>query len=586
MNVGWIIAANVRGNDLEILNGIDLGTVNIDGDLGRIWVGDRFVTSAVKNLVVGSMGVLAAETAGEAGVGSVTSIVLGPIDNLHVLGDFAGFLNVLGSQFGTIGNLGIGGALLGGSKENSGRILFSGGIENGRIGSIVGGGGLNSGRLEGASNGTSHITSLRVGGLVSGGVGVGSSVIFAPLIQALAIGGLAGGTGANSGNVSALDLQTLVVKQSVTGGTGASSGEILATVSVGSVRVLGELHGGVGARSGLIAVAGGSGGISALGGIFGGSGAASGRIEVAGAMGGVRVGAIVGGSGANSGTITIATSVQELNVVGIAQTDHSILGIQGGSGAGSGGVDVHGGLAHGFIGGDIVGGDSAVGASLVKSGYLIAHRIFNLGVHGSLKSGTNNGTGLALSGTIRSETTIGSLNITGSVIGSAKTAAIIAAPGDATGAAIGSLTIGGSATFAEILAGYGADATVAKPRGSATNSDARIGTVKIVGTMMSSSIIAGVDAGTDGLFGTADDIPIGGAGTTNAARAVSRIASIIVGGDVLAGTVPAGIEAQYLNSIRVQGRPFSLLPGVGTDVAPGRELKTGSQIRVFEVPRV
>ena len=130
------------------------------------------------------------------------------------------------------------------------------------------------------------------------------------------------------------------------------------------------------------------------------------------------------------------------------------------------------------------------------------------------------------------------------------------------------------------------DGTVARPRGTATNSDARIGVVTIRKDMASSSIIAGVSAGTDGLFGTADDIPIGGIGTGNAAGALSRIASIVVVGSVSAGTTSAGIEAQYLNSIRVAGRPFALGPKVGDDLATDKELAAGSKIFVFEVPVV
>ena len=201
-----------------------------------------------------------------------------------------------------------------------------------------------------------------------------------------------------------------------------------------------------------------------------------------------------------------------------------------------------------------------------------------------MESGLNAGTGLALSGTIRSETTIGSVRIHGSVIGNADVAAIIAAPGDTTGAAIRSWRIDGDVKFAEILGGYRVDGTVATPRGVAKNADARIGTVRVGGDLLSTSIIAGAVAGADGVFGTTDDFSIGGAGTINTAGAVSKIANIIIGGNVLAGGRSSGIEAQFVRSVSVHGTAFALTPGAGNDGAPGEELVPGSKIRVFEVP--
>ena len=580
VNVGAIFAAIVQPDVLEFINGIDLGIVTIDGDLGRIVAGDGFVTSAIKSLNVRTMGRLGTGTQGTGNL-SLTSLVLGPIDNLNVVGSFAGFLDVLGAQFGTIRNLNIGGALLGGSDANSGRILFSGRIDNGFISKIVGGTGANSGLLSGSDNGNSHITNVRVGGLVSGGSGENSGTISAPLIRSVTIGGLAGGSGRASGVVTAQTLDRVVVRRDVVGGSGESSGDIFASSSLGFARLLfGEVRGGAGLGSGLIGSAGTVGTVSVFGAIFGGAGEKSGRITAAGTIGTIRTGAIVGGSGVDSGTILGQGSVGSLSVFGK---------IIGGSANNTGGVSIVGTLVNGFIGDDILGGDSTAGTSLTKTGFVaVGSRIRSLTVNGDLVSGENGGTSLGLSGEIFGAF-IDFLHIRGSILGNEGTVASIGGFGDIRNAAIRSLRIDGDVRFAEIIAGYGSRTTadsVLHPRGIPINSDARIGNIRIGGDFASSSIVAGVDAGTDGLFGTVDDFPIGGTGTTNVAGAVSRIASIVIGGNILPGTISSGIEAQHVVAVSVNGISVPLTRGSGNDDEPGTELKSGSMIRVFEVPVV
>ena len=578
VNVGAISAAVDQGI-LQFANGIDLGTVTIDGDLGRIHVGDTTTTAAIHSLVVRSIGRFGTTTQGTGSGLDTLSRVLGPIDSLQVFGNFQGSMQVVGEQFGIIRYLQIDGALLGGSDAASGQIFFTGRIDNAQIGRIEGGAGANSGLLIGSSSTVfSKIGSLHVTGNVKGGGGSGSGVVSAPIIGTVRVAGVIGGAGGGSGQVSSTGvLDRIVVSGSVIGGDGDRSGEIFANNVLGTARILGEVRGGAGGSSGLIASNGRAGSVSVFGSIFGGGGTLSGGIVANGAISNVQTGAMVGGAGENSGLIRTGGNVHDLNIFG---------GVFGGTGAGSGGVDVGGKLVSGVIAGDVAGGDSKAGASLVKTGFVIAHRIGHLTVGGNLKSGRNGGTGLAMSGTIRSATTIDSLRIRGSVNGSAEVAAIIAAPGDTSGPAIGSLRIDGGARFAEILGGYGVNGTAASPRGTATNADAQIGTVSIGGDVLSTSIVAGAAAGTDGFFGTTDDFVIGGTGTVNAAGAVSRIASIVIGGNVLAGARSCGIEAQFVNSLSVGGSVIALTPGAGNDGAPGTELATGSKIRVFEVPVV
>ena len=580
VNVGWIIASLVNGEILQFVNGIDLNNVTIDGDLGKIWVGDTVATSAIKNLTVRSMGKLGTTTQGDDSANLDTvSLVLGPIDNLHVLGNFQTTLRVVGSQFGIIRNLQIDGALLGGPEDRSGEIAFTGRIGNAQIGRIVGGAGDMSGSLVGSLTTGARIGNLHVIGDVRGGAGAESGVVSAHALGTVRVGSLLGGAGASSGRVHSDTVDSIVVTRNITGGDGLDSGQIFADNALSSARVFGEIRGGNGQSSGLLGATVRIANAYVFGSIFGGEGVGSGGVRVDGAISQIQTGALVGGDGENSGAIRTGGNLFSLTING---------DVLGGSGNGSGGVDVNGKLTSALIRGDVEGGNSTASTALVKSGFITAHRLQSLTITGDLKAGADGGAGIASSGTIRSETTIGSIRIRGDVTGSENVAAIISAPGDTSGAAMQTLIIGGNAKFAEILGGYGANATAALPRGNAANADARIGTVSIGGDLQSTSIIAGVAAGPDGLFGTTDDFPLGGTSVTNAARSVSTIARIIIGGRVLGGSMSSGIEAQYVQSIAVRGSVFALQAGPGStqDGAPGRELVAGSKILVFEVPVV
>jgi hypothetical protein len=136
---------------------------------------------------------------------------------------------------------------------------------------------------------------------------------------------------------------------------------------------------------------------------------------------------------------------------------------------------------------------------------------------------------------------------------------------------IGTPTIGGSANLAEILAGYGGD-TSGDGRGNPLNADAQIGSVRIVGNLYETSIVAGAIPGGDGLFGK-DDAQIIALDRTNIQ---SKISSVIVGGQII-GTFPSddathfGMVAQHVVSVTVGGTvSLPLAPGPGTDGGFGR----------------
>jgi hypothetical protein len=129
------------------------------------------------------------------------------------------------------------------------------------------------------------------------------------------------------------------------------------------------------------------------------------------------------------------------------------------------------------------------------------------------------------------------------------------------GPAIGKVSIGGSAAFLQILAGYRPGATA-----PATATDS-IGTVTVGRDWIASSISASVDAGTDGQFGTADD-KFDSAGT-------SKIASIVIGHRVI-GTLGSGdhfgFVAGEIDSLKIGAVTFpKLAAGPSTVAIPGTD---------------
>jgi hypothetical protein len=586
VNVGSITAATFNGVT-QLESGIDLGRVVVEGDLGKIDAGDVFATAAIQSLSVQSLGRL-----GTNASTVLRSTVLSTIKDLHVAGVFAGSLRVIGERFGTIDHLFIGGGLVGGDADESGSIFFTGKINSGFIKTIVGGDGAGSGSIQTLGKTAGGITSLRVEGAIRGGgtatigntLGNGNSgQIFVTHIGSLRVGGIEGGVGQQSGLIGATtSLNRLVVDDDVTGGSGVNSGFIFGG-RIGSVVIGGQLRGAGDAthgNSGSVASNSTIASVFINGGIVGGAGETSGAITAGGVIRSANVGSITGSSGKSSGTIQagiqIGGGIGSLIVNG---------NIKGGTGASSGGVSANGTLTKATIAGSIIGGNSTGTASLVLSGYVSAGAITNLFLNDDLIAGENNGTALAGSGTIRSDTNIGTVRIHGNVKGSAEVAAIIAAPGTTTNrTAIQSLQIDGTAEFAEILAGYDANVTAANLRGGAVNADARIGSVRIIGGIQTTSIVAGADAGTDGVFGTNDDRVIAGSGVTDVANVYSQIANIVVSGVIKNGATSAGIIAQHVVAVSANGTSVPLHPFPGSDGDRSVELAAGTKIRVFELP--
>jgi hypothetical protein len=126
--------------------------------------------------------------------------------------------------------------------------------------------------------------------------------------------------------------------------------------------------------------------------------------------------------------------------------------------------------------------------------------------------------------------------------------------------AIKSLTIGGTVHDSHVLAGY-------DNHGDAVNADVTVGAVKVAGQWIASDLVAGAEAGMDGIFGTADDALIAGGNTI-----VSKIASIKIAGAAI-GTMSDtmdgfGFVAEQIGSFGMGKSKLPLHAGAHNDMSP------------------
>lgn len=637
-NVGAIDAALPQPGLFQFVTGQSLGKVKISGDLGRIIAGSTKTPAGVRVLDVGSLGAgTNIPNSPVNGLNPNSSIVLGPIGNMTVRGDVVGSLSVIGDSIdqpipsgsvGRIGKLVVKGVLRGGSAESSGQIAFTGGIGSATLGGIVGGsGGISGALLPVDGRFSTSIGNLTVLGDIVGGSGDNSGFVNTSKIGSLTLGklkkqptdvaiegSLIGGGGNRSGGVfSDNNIGSVLVNGDIQGGSGANSARISATHNLGSIRVTGDVIGGNkntalpvqdASNSGVITGGLLRGSLRIEGDIKGGDGNNSGAVEIngdivngqtvlanvssvtVGKSGVAGKGNIIGGSGADSGHIAIAGMVKKF----VAYGD-----IRGGKGNGSAGLFVlsdvgNAVLKQAVIKGNLIGGSTdAPGttggvASLLRSGVIDAGDIGKLTVEGRIQGGVNAGTSLAGSGGIFSNGTIGTLKVLGNggtdaVIGDKSASVVISAV-----EGIRSATFSGNVSFAEILAGYSAPSAVGTPRGSLVDAGANIGTINVTGTFSASSIVAGVDAGGDGKFGTIDDQQTTTGQPANQ-NLISRIASVILGNVVAnanaSATTAFGIVAEQVDSIKVNGAAITVQKGPHND-----EIEIGgtaTKIKLLEV---
>jgi len=290
-----VSVTKVPGGDGQTYIGItaganNLGTVNINGDLGLLVAGAGGASDiAIKSLTVKSIGRFPSVPADVL----VTSTISGSITKLAVKGNMSGTYFRVTENIGTVS---IGGSVIGGDIADDGALIADGTITKVTIGgSVRGGSGAETGLV--AAHG--DMGTLIIRGSIYGGDGgssgdVGSN---ANLTSAKVTGSIYGGNGLESGEIFGAyttdgTIGTVTVGGSLVGGTGNDSGQIgnggatATTVSITDVTVGGDLVGGNGELSGSVAATGGS--ITTLvvkGSLFGGEGELSGVVGATHASG-------------------------------------------------------------------------------------------------------------------------------------------------------------------------------------------------------------------------------------------------------------------------------------------------------------
>jgi hypothetical protein len=166
---------------------------------------------------------------------------------------------------------------------------------------------------------------------------------------------------------------------------------------------------------------------------------------------------------------------------------------------------------------------------------------------------------------IFAQSTIGTLDVAGNMVGAANAPVTVTVggainPKTAQVRALGSVTIQGDAAFAQFLAGYD---SARQP----INADAAIGKITIGGNLRASDIVAGATAGPNHLFGDADDEAIAGGNAVIARIARIQIGISVNGTELIAGD-HFGIVAENVGSMRIGSARINLSDGLtfdGTD---------------------
>jgi hypothetical protein len=307
--------------------GVDLKSVAISGDLGRVIAGDaKPKTTGLGALTVDSIGVKGTTT--QAAGGDLNTTITGALGKVAVAGDInAAFISVAGR----IGPIHIGGSLVGGADDYSGSIQTTGNV--GAIvigGNVTGGDGQFSGVIEakGVNFVSGSISSVTIGGNLVGGVGDNSAAVLATKnIGKVSVKSIAGGAGSPTAAIEALGrLSSVTVLGNVTGGTGDNSGEFGGIERLGPVHITGSLIGGSGADSGEF---GGFaiGPVTIDGSVVGGTGDRSASIaalgidrflnQAFGRLTSVKIaGDVTGGSGGFSASILAGPAIGKITVGG------------------------------------------------------------------------------------------------------------------------------------------------------------------------------------------------------------------------------------------------------------------------------
>jgi hypothetical protein len=570
VNVGYIDAS-----------GVDLKSVTVAGDLGQIDAGDAALTTpALGSLTVNSLGLI--NLFGPAGTLETISTFTGGIGSVKVLHDVReASIFAVGApgNLAKISSVSIGGSLVGTGSDDSGRIDADGTIGSVTIGgSIRGGDGSSSGRIS-AGSGLGAVT---VKGGVFGGDGTSSGRISSGggMGAVTITQSLEGGDGNNSGLIDAgTDIAKVTIKGSVVGGDGDSSGRVSSNGKMGLVNIGRDLVGGDGDKSGSLKSDLGIASATIGGSILGGDGDSSGGIKANGALGATKVGGdIVGrGLGTNASFSIDGTGYVEANTIASLQIGGSL--VAGKNRAPFVDLTLSGDLTTGQATVSNIADTSGLRAGLKVTLGAFTSKIQSVSANsitlvnaftGSTGTGQNiqfDSPTLSQTGFVHAIQTLGAVTIGGDLRGSSSNPATLSAGGllDAnlsaratSSLAIAKVTVSGSVKDA--LIGAGLDDT-----GGAVNPDAQIGAVTVAHDWVTSNLVAGIDAGTDTLYGTADDTAaLPGAGYSDRASIVSKIASVVIGGQVLGSSDLGdnfGFVARSIGSLKVSGINLQIRTG-------------------------
>ncbi|MEA3187230.1 MAG: hypothetical protein QOD99_1060, partial [Chthoniobacter sp.] len=540
-----------------------IGTLRIDGALrggvqgnsGQIAFSGKLGSAIVGDII--------------GGAGAQSGSIVGNLNNanrpanigsVHVLGSITGGTGMESGEIAafSIASVRIDQDIIGNAAgTQSGYVFGATSLGSVKVGGSLRGGGNSSANI--ISNGTIGLVSI--GGDVIGGAGQTSAEIFGTNIRSIQIGGhITGGDGEFSARVLTGTLNSLEVGGNIVGGAGDDSGQIL-SVTLNKAVIGGNVQGGGGSYSGSV-LSGALGNVTVRQSLIGASGDHSGFIGADQATVALKSGSTPGG--ASIGTLHIAGDVK------------------GGNGNWSGAILAQAqlffplaALSKLTIDGDLLGIDVNSANNISQSAYIEAGHIGSLSVHDVIAGSNSGAGGIANSGAIRATQDISTITISGNLTGTAENNAIISANGFVpqsstakTDLAIGTLTIGGTMTRAEILAGYNTAATSTNPRGVLTDGDAQIGTVRINVDMVASSIVAGASAGADAKFGTPDDA----AGPDHLSGIFAKIAAVVIGGTAAGsatGTEHFGIVAQEVQAVSIGTDTLDLHPGPSNETATG-----------------
>jgi hypothetical protein len=520
---------------------------------------------------------------------------------------------------GTLGTLFVQGDLVGGTDSFTGVIVVRGAATKVTVhGSLSGSQGQDSGSLV-----LSAVKSVIVDGSVKGGTGDFSGSILSRTLTTtnltVSVGqDLIGGNGQESGSIVTVgeNLTKVTVGGSMTGGMGTLSGSIsnqfarlvsdavggttqLATGSIGTATVLGNVKGGGGQDSGSIISEGKISSVligdptaidTTVGEVTGGAGFYSGSILAVGDLGSVTIrgdltgyqssvsggdesgkvvsfgkitsvtigGSVVGGSGSYQtsagGTLVVEGQISAIGSIGKAKIGGSI---QGGAGPYSGAIR-GASIASLIVGDSVTGGRGSYSGSITTtSGDITSIDITN---------DLNTGDGGSEAAEIAAARNLGTLSV-GTITGNAEAPEYILALGvlnpanDAQALAIKLINTSGAAAFMEVMAGY---AQGIKP----VNGDAQIGTVEIgdegakqPGVWQECDVIAGTIVRSVG--DSVEYIPIDSTGKT---KVISQIHEVVINGTIFSSTGSEhAIAAEYVKSIVVNGVSEQLTAGPRND---------------------